>query len=96
MEIIWIAKASQDLNKHVAYISKQSPQNALIVLNAILNLSKSLGDMPYKYPKEPIYNQENIRFLSRWSFKIIYRIGENKIYILRVFSTYQNPKRIKI
>ncbi|PCI09549.1 MAG: hypothetical protein COB73_05315 [Flavobacteriaceae bacterium] len=95
MEIIWIAKATQDLNNHIAYISEQSPQNALTVLNAILNLSKTLGDMPYKYPKEPIYNQENIRFVSKWSFKIIYRIAENKIYILGVFSTYQHPEKLR-
>jgi len=95
MEIIWHTKAEKDLNKNISYISKRSPQNALIVLNAILNLSESLRDMPYKYPKEPIYNHENVRFVTKWSYKIIYRITADKIYILRLFNTNQHPDRIK-
>jgi len=91
MEIIWHKKATQDLNQNINHIAKISQQNAIMVLDEIMNLVESLIIFPYKYPKEPIYNNENIRFVTKWSFKIIYRIDSNKLYILRIFNTNKNP-----
>ena len=95
MEIIWYSKADNDLNQNIAYIAEASPQNAKLVLDEIINLVNSLIVFPYKYPKEPVYNSENIRFVTKWSFKIIYRVELESIYILRIFNTHQNPKKIK-
>ena len=95
MRIIWHNKASQDLNKNIKYIAKISPQNAVMVLNKLTDLVDSLNILPYRYPIEPIYNKDNIRFIAKWSFKIIYRIEEDVIYILRIFNTYQHPNKIK-
>ena len=94
MTISWHTKAIEDLNTNIAHIAKESPQNALHILETLTILADSLGDMPYKYPKEPVYNRENVRFVSKWSFKIIYRVEVDGIYILRVFNTNQNPDRI--
>jgi len=95
MRIIWYSKAEEDLNKNIAYIVGKSSKNALIVLDEILLLVESLSLFPYKYPKEPIYNRESIRFVTKWSLKIIYRIEKNTIYILRIFNTHQHPDRIR-
>ncbi len=95
MKIIWYRKADNDLNQNIAYIAEISPKNAKLVLDEIINLVDSLEVFPYKYPKEPIYNSENIRFVTKWSFKIVYRVELEAIYILRIFNTHQNPKRIK-
>ena len=46
--------------------------------------------MPYKHPKEPYFNDGNIRFVPKWSYKIIYLIGDVDITILSVFNTSQN------
>ena len=94
MTINWHAKAVDDLNRNIKHIEEESPQNALHVLKTLTGLADSLVDMPYKYPKEPVYNKENIRFVSKWSFKIIYRIEEDIIFILRVFNTNQDPDKI--
>jgi len=64
----WHFKALEDLNRNIAHIAKESPQNAILVLEALTALADSLVDMPYKYPKEPVYNQENVRFVTKWSF----------------------------
>ena len=96
MKITWYRKADNDLNQNIAYIAESSPQNAKLVLDGIINLVDSLAVFPYKYPKEPIYNTENIRFVTKWSFKIVYRVELEVIYILRIFNTHQNPKKIRI
>ena len=95
MQIIWYNKAEEDLNSNIAFIARKSPQNAIIVLERLITLIDSLGLFPFKYPKEPIYNNTNIRFVTKWSYKIIYRIESNTIYILRIFNTYQNPGKTK-
>ncbi|SHG63478.1 Plasmid stabilization system protein ParE [Salegentibacter echinorum] len=96
MRIVWRDKAKKELNSHIAYIAKRSPQNAQHVLNTLLELGDSLGNMPYKYPKEPLYNAENVRFVSKWHFKMIYRISEKEIQILRIFSMWQHPGKLKL
>ncbi len=94
MKILWHKKARLDLDLHIKYIAERSPQNAKIVLNELLDLVDSFVVFPYKYPKEPIYNQENIRFTVKWSYKIIYRVDEDNLYVLRIISTHQNPDTV--
>ncbi|MEW4923928.1 type II toxin-antitoxin system RelE/ParE family toxin [Algibacter sp. 2305UL17-15] len=94
MTINWHSKAVDDLNKNIQYIATKSPQNAMHVLKTLTELADTLALMPYKYPKEPVYNSENIRFVTKWSFKIVYRVEVDAIYILRVFNTNQKPSRV--
>ncbi len=94
MQIIWYNKAEQDLSANIAFIAQDSPENAIRVLDEIITIIDSLVLFPYKYPKEPIYNVENIRFVTKWSYKIIYRVETDIIYVLRIFNTHQNPAKI--
>lgn len=94
MKILWQKKASDDLNGIYNYIKEDSPQNAIMVFNKIYELVNSLVVFPEKYPVEPTLNNPNVRFVVIWSFKIIYTIKENTIYILRIFNTKRNPKKI--
>ena len=94
MQIIWYNQAEQDLSANIAFIAQDSTENALRVLEEIITIIDSLALFPYKYPKEPIYNVENIRFVTKWSYKIIYRVETDIIYILRIFNTHQNPAKI--
>ena len=94
MEIVWEDRAVSDLQNAISFIALQSPKNAEMVLDELVKLSETLSNMPYKFPKEPYYNKDNIRFVSKWSFKMIYQIEKERIIILRIFSTYQNPEKI--
>lgn len=71
MRTIWQDKSIQDLDENISHIVKDSPQNAQHALDTLLELGDSLGNMPYKYPKEPVYNFENVRFVSKRHFKMI-------------------------
>jgi plasmid stabilization system protein ParE len=95
MEVIWRKKASDELEAIFNFIKKESPQNAVMVFNSVFDLVNSLVYFPYKFPKEPNINIENVRFAVIWSFKIVYVVKENLIVVLRVFNTSQNPKKLK-
>ncbi|MBQ0910033.1 type II toxin-antitoxin system RelE/ParE family toxin [Flavobacterium sp. F-328] len=87
--IVWESRAEQELQDIYDYIFLSSPQNAENVINELVATSESVQNMPYKYPKEPYFNDENIRFVPKWSYKIIYLIGDIDITILSVFNTSQ-------
>jgi toxin ParE1/3/4 len=93
MLLIWNNKASQELEGIYNY--KDSPQNAVLVLETIFNFAETLVLFPYKYPKEPIINLENVRFAVIWSFKIIYAIENENVVVLKIFNTHQNPSKLK-
>lgn len=94
MIISWHSKAVEDLREKIELMVQRKPQNALLVLKTLTKLCDSLENDPYKYPMEPVYNSENIRFVTKWSFKIIYRVEGDHIYILRIFNSYQNPNNV--
>ena len=94
MKIVWLKKASKDLILIFKFIEKESPQNAVSVINSICDLVISLELFPYKFPKERSFNSENIRYAVIFTFKILYAIENETIIILRVFNTKQNPKKL--
>lgn len=95
MTTIWENKAVKELNEAIAFIAVNSPQNALMVLDRFLALSETLGFMPYKYPKEPHYNRENIRFTTKYNHKLIYQVEPDRIIILRIFPAKQDPRKLE-
>jgi len=95
MKVIWRKKASDELDAICNYIKKDSPQNAVLVFNKIYELTATLIVFPEKFPIDPLVNNPVIRFAVIWDFKIVYAIDKNSIVILRVFSTRQNPKKLK-
>lgn len=94
MLTVWTKRAETDLFLNIGKIAENSPQNAKKVLVELYKLVEDFKNFPLKFPKEPIYNKENIRVAIKWSFKIVYRVEKEKIYILRVFHSKQHPKKI--
>ena len=94
--VVWSSNAIQSIQSSYDYIFTQSPQNADLVVETLFELGGKLNLFPKKNAIEPLFNSKDIRFFPKWSFKIVYRIEENRIYILDVFSTNQNPKKQNI
>jgi len=65
-----------------------------MVLNTHLELPNSLKTFPYAYPVEPHFNNPNIRYITKWSFKMVYFISADTINIMRVFNTNRKPSKI--
>lgn len=92
--IVWESRAKQELQDIYDFIFLNSPQNAENVITELVSIAESISNMPFKHPKEPYFNDENIRFVPKWSYKIIYFIGDIDITILSIFNTSQNSIRI--
>ncbi|WP_264524166.1 type II toxin-antitoxin system RelE/ParE family toxin [Flavobacterium sp. N502536] len=92
--IVWESRAKQELQEIYDYIFLNSPQNAENVITELVSTAENISNMPFKHPIEPYFNDENIRFVPKWSYKIIYLIGDIDITILSVFNTSQSSLRI--
>lgn len=94
--IFWSKESIVSIQNIYDYIVEKSPQNADLVVDTLFDLGDKLNIFPEKNPKEPLYNQDFIKFFPKWNFKIVYRIEKDRIYILDVFSTLKNPKNFRI
>ncbi|MFD2907857.1 type II toxin-antitoxin system RelE/ParE family toxin [Flavobacterium ardleyense] len=72
------------------YIYENSPQNAEKVVATLLDLGDGLTTFPERNPKEPLFNDDTIRYFSKWNFKVVYRIEQNRIIIINIYSTKMN------
>jgi len=94
--VIWSPNAIASIQDIYDYIYAQSPKNASLVIDTLFDLGDKLNIFPEKNPLEPLFDTEEIRFFPKWNFKIVYKIERNRIYILDIFSTLQNPSTFKL
>lgn len=97
--IIWDNEAKKSLRSICEYIkSRESPAQAIKVRKKIVASAKSLSSFPEKFAREPNLRDEkgNYRFKAIWSYKIIYEVTEEAIFILDIFHTSRDPRRIKL
>lgn len=98
LKIIWDNEAKQSLRHIFNYIKdKESLEVALKVREKIASSAKSLNDFPQKFEKEPCLRNElgNYRYKVIWSYKIIYEVSAEAIYIIDIFHTSRDPSDIK-
>jgi plasmid stabilization system protein ParE len=93
--IIWSDRALFDLNSILEYINQNSgKERANHVLKGIEATIKQIYPFPYIFAKEPTINDNNIRYIVKWSYKIIYEIFENHIEIDHIFHSSQDPSKL--
>lgn len=83
-KIIWLTRAQEDLVQIHNYISKDSIYYAEITIRNIYNITNDLLLFPYIGRKLPQANNYKIREIPHKSYRIIYEVSDNCIYILRV------------
>jgi plasmid stabilization system protein ParE len=88
--VLWSKASLDSLETIYNFIFENSPQNAEMVVDTLLNLGDDLAKFPERNPREPLYNDESIRYFPKWNFKIVYRIEENRILIINIYSTKMN------
>lgn len=88
--VVWSKASLDSLETIYNFIYQKSPQNAEMVVGTLLSLGDDLAKFPHKNPKEPLFNDETIRYFPKWNFKIVYRIEENRILIINIYSTKMN------
>lgn len=98
VKVIWDDEAKRSLRSIYNYIkSRESTQVAKKVRDEIVGQAKDLMIFPEKFEKEPVLENEpgNYRYKVVWSYKIIYEVTTEAIYILDVFHTSRNPSSLK-
>lgn len=84
-KIIWLEYAEDDLNQIYNYILADSLYYATKTATEIVNKIDYISNFPYMGRKVQLYNVSNIREIIYKSYKIIYEINSNVIYIHRIF-----------
>jgi toxin ParE1/3/4 len=82
--IAWSRRAVQDLDTLTAYIAADSPAYAGVVLKKIVNQPRILTRFPRAGRKVPEFDDENVRELVVYSYRVIYRLRDDEALIVAV------------
>jgi plasmid stabilization system protein ParE len=98
IKIIWDDEAKRSLRSIYDYIKKrESTRVASRIRKEIVEQAKSLVVFSERFQKEPYLKDEpgNFRYKVIWSYKVIYEITPETIFILDIFHTSRDPSNIK-
>jgi plasmid stabilization system protein ParE len=82
--IVWSKRAAQDLDSIADYIASDSPAYAGVVLKNIVNQTRILARFPQAGRKVAEFDDENIRELVAYSYRVIYRLEQDEALIVAV------------
>jgi len=88
-KVEWTIKAQDSLDYYCSIIHKNFPSNAKKVRKETILTSKKLSKNPNLFQLDEYYpdNPGNIRRFFKWSYRIIYKVGEKKVVVLEVYHT---------
>ena len=82
--IVWSSRAAKDLDSIVDYIGADSPSYAGTVLKNIVNQTRILTRFPQAGRMVPEFDDEDLRELILYSYRIIYRVQNDEALIVAV------------
>ena len=85
VEIEWSSTAQNDLNDIIDYIAKDSVEYALSFYEQIREKTENLTKFPKIGRIVPELDDPNIRELILRNYRLIYRILEENVQIVRLF-----------
>lgn len=86
--IIITPQAQRDLDGHFEYIFQRNPQGAQNVYNAIIGRIRKLSDFPLVSRQGEIPGTREA-FTSKYTYRVVFEIIEQEIYILHIKHTSQ-------
>ena len=87
VKVEWLEIANNDLSQIYNYIYEDSVQYSIKTINDIISKTDNLEYFPYMGRKIPEFNEENNRELIYKSYRIMYSIESNKIFIRRIWNS---------
>ena len=93
-QLVWTKRSQQHLRALYKYISKDSEQNAIKVVNDIVAATeKAIINPEYYNPdKFKINNDGSYRAFEKHRYRIAYRYQKSIVRVLRVRHTKMEPK----
>src|SRR5216110_2906040 len=83
-EVAWSSSALEDVEAIAIYISRDSISYAAAVVKKILDSTNSLKDFPFLGRVVPEFEDQNIREVFAYSYRIVYRIHGERITVASV------------
>jgi toxin ParE1/3/4 len=87
VELRWSESAVHDLEELCNYIAKDSEEYARNIARRIIDNIESVAAFPYSGRIVPEYNNEVIREKILLNYRLIYRIFEDKMEIVRIYTS---------
>lgn len=82
--VVWSRRAIEDLEAIAEYIAQDSPAYAAGVVRTVINQTRTLSRFPRSGRRVPEFDDENIRELLAYSYRVIYRIQDEEVLIAAV------------
>ena len=79
--VVWSERAYLDLESIANYIADDSPSYARAVVKDIIHQTRALTRFPRSGRRVPEFDDDNIRELIAYSYRIIYRIQDDEVLI---------------
>ncbi|MGD0759802.1 MAG: type II toxin-antitoxin system RelE/ParE family toxin [Candidatus Sulfotelmatobacter sp.] len=82
--VAWSRRALQDVEAIADYIAADSPTYAGIVVKKVVNQTQMLAKFPRAGRKVPEFDDEKVRELVVYSYRLIYRLQDDEVVIAAV------------
>jgi toxin ParE1/3/4 len=89
--------AKESLREIIEYIKKDSPSAAAKVSKKLIEVAKSLKELPERFSHEEYLLDKTgkYRSVTQWHYRIVYKVLEDEVLILRFMHTSRDPELIK-
>lgn len=82
--VVWSARAIADVDAIASYVSADSASYASTVVRKILASTRILGNFPHAGRMVPEFDDEHIREVFAYSYRIIYEVEHDLITVAAV------------
>jgi toxin ParE1/3/4 len=83
-QVIWSPSALDDIEAIAGYISRDSASYAGAVVRRIINSTRNLENFPFTGRIVPEFGSEVIREVFAYSYRVIYRVGDETVTVAAV------------
>lgn len=84
MRVVWTARARARLAEIHDYISRQSPERALAMVERILRRVDQLASTPRSGARLTAFRDDEIRELLERPYRVIYRVAADRLDIITI------------
>jgi len=83
-KVVWSPEALEDVRSIANYIARDSESYAAAVVRKTVGLTRQMAVFPYAGRVVPEIDDDDIRERMAYSYRIIYRVGVDKVTIAAV------------
>ncbi|MDF3014521.1 MAG: type toxin-antitoxin system RelE/ParE family toxin [Cellvibrio sp.] len=88
--IIWTPRARADLKAIYDHIAKDAPLNAKTVVQTMVHKTQTALQIPLIGKKVAEVADENLHEISVYSWRVLYHVQQDKIYVLTIVHKRRN------